>query len=181
MQLKVFLYKKNPRLYYLVHPKHMPDFRVLPIGLFSIKLALSSSHTFTHSPSLFHTHNSVKAAVGAGIVFLVAAGNESQNACNRSPASEPTAITVMCSDSSDAFCYFSNYGSCTDIIAPGMSITSTWINGPYSDNTISGTSMSTPHVAGVVAQLLSASSTTLTPEQVRTEKERKMERERERK
>jgi len=113
-------------------------------------------------------NDAVKAAVGAGIPFVVAAGNEATDACNRSPASEPTAITAMCSDSADAFCYFSNYGSCTDIIAPGMSITSTWINGPVSDNTISGTSMSAPHVAGVAAKIISSSSVVLTPEQVRT-------------
>lgn len=113
-------------------------------------------------------NNAVKNAVAAGITFIVAAGNEAQDACNVSPASEPSAITVACSNSNDAFCSFSNYGSCTDIIAPGQSITSTWIGSPYAINTISGTSMSSPHVAGVVAKILSASSTTLTPEQVRT-------------
>lgn len=112
-------------------------------------------------------NNAVKAAVNNGVPFIVAAGNEAQDACDVSPASEPSAITVMCSDSKDQFCYFSNYGTCTDIIAPGMSITSTWINGPYSDNTISGTSMSTPHVAGVTARILSGDPTVKTAEQVR--------------
>ena len=131
--------------------------------LFSLFLYLSLSPPF---PSSFSLSFTVKAAVNSGVPFVVAAGNESQDACNRSPASEPTAITVMCSDNTDKFCYFSNYGRCADIIAPGMSITSTWIKGPSSDNTISGTSMSSPHVAGVVAKMISSSSSTLTPEQV---------------
>lgn len=114
-------------------------------------------------------NNAVAAAVQVGVPFVVAAGNEAQDACNTSPASEPSAISVACSTSTDAFCSFSNYGRCTDIVAPGMSITSTWINGPYSDNTISGTSMAAPHVAGVVAKLLSASATDLTPDQVQTQ------------
>lgn len=112
-------------------------------------------------------NNAVKAAVAKGVPFIVAAGNDAKDACGVSPASEPTAITVMCSDSEDVFCYFSNYGTCTDIIAPGMGITSTWINGPYSDNTISGTSMSTPHVAGVAARILSGDHSIKTAEQVR--------------
>ena len=112
-------------------------------------------------------NNAVAAAVKAGIPFVVAAGNEAQDACNVSPASEPSAITVMCSNSADNFCSFSNYGRCTDMIAPGQSITSTWINGPFSDNTISGTSMSAPHVAGVAAKIISASSSAMTPAQVR--------------
>lgn len=100
-------------------------------------------------------NRAVATGVAAGIPFVVAAGNENTDACTKSPASEPSAITVMCSDSTDTFCYFSNYGTCADIIAPGMGITSTWIGSPYSVNTISGTSMSCPHVAGVAAKLLS--------------------------
>jgi len=100
-------------------------------------------------------NNAVKAAVNAGIIYVVAAGNEFQDACNVSPASSPDAITVGCSDSGDDLCYFSNWGSCMDIIAPGYSITSTWNASIYSTNTISGTSMSSPHVAGVIAKILS--------------------------
>jgi len=115
-------------------------------------------------------NDAVKAGVDAGVPFVVAAGNEARDACTRSPASEPSAITVMCSDSSDAFCYFSNFGSCAHIIAPGMGITSTWIGSPYATNTISGTSMSTPHVAGVAAKLLSsAAGGSLTPAQLKAQ------------
>merc|ERR1711879_335892 len=100
-------------------------------------------------------NEAVAAAVEAGIVYVVAAGNESQAACNSSPAAEETAITVACSDSTDDICYFSNWGRCVDIIAPGFSIESVWHTSDEATNSISGTSMSSPHVAGVVAKLLS--------------------------
>merc|ERR1711879_404082 len=103
----------------------------------------------------------VNAAVDAGVTIIVAAGNEAMDACSFSPASASKAITVMCSDNTDDFCYFSNYGSCTDIIAPGLSITSAWIGSKYADNTISGTSMSTPHVSGVAAHMMELSDKVL--------------------
>merc|ERR1712167_70168 len=78
-------------------------------------------------------------------------------------------ITVMCSDSDDEMCYFSNYGACSDIIAPGAAITSAWIGSPYSENTISGTSMSTPHVAGAVLRMLAHADYQMTPEEVKAE------------
>jgi subtilisin family serine protease len=85
----------------------------------------------------------------SGVFLAVAAGNENQNACNVSPASAASATTVAASTSSDAKASYSNYGSCVDLYAPGSSITSTWINS--GTNTISGTSMASPHVAGVAA------------------------------
>jgi subtilisin family serine protease len=85
----------------------------------------------------------------SGVFLAVAAGNENQNACNVSPASAASATTVAASTSSDAKASYSNYGSCVDLYAPGSSITSTWLNG--GTNTISGTSMASPHVAGVAA------------------------------
>jgi subtilisin family serine protease len=85
----------------------------------------------------------------AGVFLAVAAGNENQNACNVSPASAASATTVAASTSTDARATYSNYGSCVDVYAPGSSITSTWLNG--GTNTISGTSMASPHVAGVAA------------------------------
>jgi len=93
---------------------------------------------------------------------VVAAGNSSANACNYSPARVPNAITVAASNSSDDFASFSNFGSCVDIIAPGVSITSAWISSrkcsSNCSNTISGTSMAAPHVAGAVARYLSSST-----------------------
>jgi subtilisin family serine protease len=87
--------------------------------------------------------------IGAGVFTAVASGNENQNACNVSPASASGTLTVNASNSSDARASFSNFGGCTDVYAPGVSITSTWLNG--GTNTISGTSMASPHAAGVGA------------------------------
>jgi subtilisin family serine protease len=101
-------------------------------------------------------NNAVAAAVSSGVTFAVAAGNENTNACNRSPASTASAITVGATTSTDARASYSNYGSCLDVFAPGSSITSAWRTGNTSTNTISGTSMATPHVAGAVALYLQA-------------------------
>merc|ERR1712146_672906 len=113
--------------------------------------------------------SAVNSAVDAGVTMIVAAGNEAMDACNVSPAAATKAITVACSDNTDSLCYFSNYGSCTDIIAPGLSITSAWIGSKYSDNTISGTSMSAPHVSGVVAHMQELSSKVLSPTEIKTQ------------
>jgi len=88
--------------------------------------------------------------INAGVFTAVASGNENRNACGVvSPASATAALTVNASTSANARASFSNYGSCTDIYAPGQNITSTWLNG--GTNTISGTSMASPHAAGVAA------------------------------
>ena len=95
--------------------------------------------------------NAVNAVVAAGIPFAVAAGNDNANACSYSPAAAVNAITVGSTTSSDGRSSFSNYGTCVDIFAPGSSITAAWINSDTSLNTISGTSMASPHVAGIAA------------------------------
>ena len=94
----------------------------------------------------------VKQAIASGVVFSLAAGNESQDACNVSPANVPEAITVAASDSSDTKASFSNYGSCVDIFAPGVNVTSAKMGG--GSMSMSGTSMAAPHVAGVAALFL---------------------------
>ena len=93
--------------------------------------------------------------VDAGIHFAVAAGNDNADACNYSPASAAKAVTVGASGIDDSRAYFSNYGKCTDIFAPGLNILSTWIGSKYATNTISGTSMASPHICGLLAYYLS--------------------------
>ncbi|KAJ2991686.1 hypothetical protein HDV02_003636, partial [Globomyces sp. JEL0801] len=100
--------------------------------------------------------DAVKAAVNAGVVMVVAAGNSAGDACNFSPARVPTAITVASSDVNDKLASSSEKGKCVSIIAPGVGILSTWNNGQT--NTISGTSMAAPHVAGIVALALAERS-----------------------
>ncbi len=100
--------------------------------------------------------DAVKAAIQAGVTFVVAAGNSNTSACSSSPSRVSEAITVGSTTGNDARSSFSNYGACVNIFAPGTDVTSTWINSRQSTNTISGTSMASPHVAGVAALLLSA-------------------------
>jgi len=94
-------------------------------------------------------NNATAALANSGVSIAVAAGNSAANACNSSPSGTPEAITVAASDINDASAYFTNFGRCVDLYAPGVSITSTWLGS--GTNTISGTSMATPHVAGVAA------------------------------
>lgn len=101
----------------------------------------------------------------AGVTVAVAAGNNTSDACGFSPARAPSAITVGSTTSTDAASSFTNWGSCLDLFAPGSSITSSWNTGNTATNTISGTSMASPHVAGAAALYLashpSASPTTV--------------------
>ncbi len=112
--------------------------------------------------------NAVANSIASGITYALAAGNNNINACNFSPARTPNAITVGATQSNDARASFSNFGSCLDIFAPGVGITSAWIGSNTATNTISGTSMASPHAAGVAALILSANPT-WSPSQVRNE------------
>ncbi len=96
----------------------------------------------------------VRNSIADGVAYAVAAGNENANACNGSPARVAEAITVGATTTTDARSSFSNYGTCLDLFAPGSGITSAWSTSDTATNTISGTSMATPHVAGVAALAL---------------------------
>ncbi|RKT55953.1 S8 family peptidase [Saccharothrix australiensis] len=111
------------------------------------------------------TDTAVRNLVAAGVTTAVASGNDNQNACNYSPARVREAISTNASTRSDGRASFSNYGTCTDLFAPGQDITSAWHTSDSATNTISGTSMASPHVAGAAAMYVSANPTA-TPAQV---------------
>ncbi|KAI0310814.1 peptidase S8/S53 domain-containing protein, partial [Amylostereum chailletii] len=99
--------------------------------------------------------DAVNGAVDTGLHFAVAAGNDNRDACSYSPAAAEKAVTVGASTLGDERAYFSNFGPCVDVFAPGLNILSTWIGSENAINTISGTSMASPHTAGMLAYLLS--------------------------
>jgi len=119
--------------------------------------------------------SAVTNAIKAGVTFVVAGGNENDNSCLYSPADVPTAITVGATGVDDSQgneidnrAYFSNYGTCVTLFAPGLMIQSAWIGSKNTEvQTISGTSMASPHVAGVCALYL-GTHTTATPATVKS-------------
>jgi len=122
-------------------------------------------------------NTAVSKLISSGITIVVAAGNENDDACQVSPASTPSAIVVGSTEDgvddisdglkfSDVRSDFSNYGNCVTLFAPGSGITSAWIGSDTAINTISGTSMASPHVAGVAALIL-GENPKVTPQQVK--------------
>ncbi|HEX9994863.1 MAG TPA: S8 family peptidase [Acidimicrobiales bacterium] len=101
--------------------------------------------------------DAVARAVADGVTFAVAAGNSTADACTQSPARTPSALTIAASDISDRPASFTNFGSCVDWYAPGVNITSAWKGSTTASKTISGTSMASPHTAGVAALYLQTS------------------------
>ncbi|KAK6074140.1 subtilisin-like protease [Seiridium cupressi] len=106
-------------------------------------------------------NSAVEAIAAAGVVPVVAAGNENQDAANTSPASAPDAITVGAIDqTTDRKASFSNFGASVDIFGPGVDVQSVGITSDSATETLSGTSMASPHIAGLAAYLMSLESIT---------------------
>ncbi|KAF2492966.1 cuticle-degrading protease [Lophium mytilinum] len=127
----------------------------------SMSLGITNSSVINMSLGGYRSevvNQAVRVATSAGIAVAVAAGNADDDSIYWSPASEPSAVTVAAIDCTDTRADFSNYGPIVDLFAPGVNVTSSWTGCPSCHETISGTSMSTPHVAGLIAYLIAEAS-----------------------
>jgi len=111
-------------------------------------------------------NDAITESIADGVTYAIAAGNFGDNACSYSPGSTPNAITVGATDINDAKAGFSNYGTCLDLFAPGVGIVSDWYSSDTATNTLDGTSMASPHVAGAAALYLGLHPSAA-PQQVR--------------
>ncbi|KAG0262429.1 serine protease [Mortierella polycephala] len=112
------------------------------------------------------TNAAIQEAMRLGVHFSIAAGNDGKDACHFSPASTPGAMTVGATDKDDTIASYSNFGPCVAIYAPRSNIVSAWTGSDSATHVQSGTSMASPHVAGLMALLLSESPQENIPAQI---------------
>src|SRR5919197_656021 len=133
------------------------------VKAYIIDTGIRYTHTQFGGRASSSLDTAVNNSINDGVSYAIAAGNgdifgNPQNACNFSPARVAAAMTISATDRTDTKASWANYGSCVDWFAPGVSITSAWYTSDTATNTISGTSMATPHTTGVAAQYLQTHS-----------------------